>query len=374
MCTTFKAYLKKTEHPDLETVKRMKLRGCDDWNDGFQMVCKNGDMEMYKYFVDNGADLAFSGLIGACEGCHIELVELLSVQVEVTQIPFIAACRGGNVDIIKLLYDKNPDVEKYDWDVMYEACSTGKIDAVKLLLELGFYSVNGGLCGACRGGRLELVKLMIDKGAKRFDFALYQATVGGHLDIIKLMIDKGANKFDAALYEAAKCGHLDVVKYLLGLGVDITPDLLRNACHSGNVELVKFCLELGNYNVNEGLRSAYHGGHLEIVKWMIQLGADTNVLIQWGIARLDSIEVTRYLLQVYPPLFTNFEWFRFAEYLDLYRICLRHHGGFDQGYYKHLVSCQDSLYYVVINYSQQENKLIRMLPVDVLQMMIPFLA
>ena len=372
MYTTFKEYFKKTERPDLETVKRMKLRGCDDWNDGFQMVCKNGDMEMYKYFVDNGADLAFSGLIGACEGCHIELVELLSVQVEVTQIPFIAACRGGNVDIIKLLYDKNPDVEKYDWDVLCGVCRGGKMDAVTLLLELGFNNYDEGLYGAANGGHLDIVNLMIDRGARSYDQGLCGAAKGGHLEIVKLMIDKGANHSDLVLDTALLNGHLEIIKYLLTLRVGIPPHLLRYACQSGDIELVKFCLELGNYDVNKGLVGAYQGGQLEIVKWMIKLGADVNVFSPWDLTFAGSSEVTRYFLQVCPSLFSDFGRFRITGCLDLYRIYLRHHGEFNEKRYKRLVSCQDPLYYFVINYSQKENKLIRMLPVDVWKLMMPF--
>ena len=373
MYTTFKYYFKKTERPDLETVKRMKVRGCDDWNEGFEKVCQNGDMEMYKYFVDNGANWWESGLFGACYGGHIELVELLSVQVEVTQISFIAACRGGNVDIIKLLYSKNPDVEKYDWFVMYEACRGGKMDAVNLLLGLGFDNFSGGLSGAANGGHLKLVNLMIDRGANDFDRALCEATIGGHLDIVKLMIEKGAQHIDSRLYEAAGYGHLDVVKYLLTL-VDIPPKLLRNVCYSGNVELVNFCLELGKYDVNEGLRGAYHGGHLEIVKLMIQLGADINVLNPKHLLSEDSGEVTRHLVQVCPSLFDDFGCFRYTGYLDLYRIYLCHHVEFDQKRYKRLVSFQDPMYTIVMNHYQKENKLIRMLPVDVWKLMMPFLA
>ena len=345
MYTTFQEYFKKTERPDLETVKRMEFRGCDDWNHGFEKVCKNGDMEMYKYFVDNGADWWYSGLFAACEYGHTELVKLLMVQVVHYDDAFLAACHGGNLDIIKLLYDKIPRFGKSDSDVLYYVCLSGKIDAVNLLLGLGFYNINAGLCGAAKGG---------------------------HLDIVKLMIERGVTDFDEALYEAAKGGHLEMFKYLLTLGVDIQPEFLQCACCSGDIELVKFCLELGNFDVNKGLLGAYKGGYLDIVKWMIKLGADINTLDPWQIANIGSSEVNRYLWQVYPSLFTDFGYFRYTAYLDLYKIYLRYAGEFDQKRYKRLVSCQDPLYYVVIHHDQQENKLIRILPVDVWKMMTPF--
>ena len=348
MFTSFYDYFEKTEHPDLETVKRMKLRGCDDWDVAFEKVCKTGCIKMYKYFIDNGANCWDSGLQGACEGGHMELVELLMVKPCTYYYGgFIGACRGGNVDIIKLLYDKNPDVKKSDFSVMYEGCKSGKMDAVTFLLELGFDNINGGLCGAANGG---------------------------YLDIIKLMIDVYATYFNRALYEAASGGNLEIVKYLLSLGVDIQQNLLPSACCSGDIELVIFCLELGNYDVNQGLINAYYSGHLEIVKWMIKLGADANLLDPWEYVNLASSEVTRYLLQLYPSLFTNFKFFEYMAELDFYNIYLQRGGVINLHKYKRLVSCQHPLYCVVINYYQQENKLIRMLPVDVWKLMMPFLA
>ena len=356
MYTTFSEYFKNTEHPDLETVKRMKIRGCEDWNDGFRKVCQNGDIEIYNYFVDNGVNWWKSGLGGACEGGNMELVELLIEEKEPIFIPFLAACRGGYVDIIKLLYAKNPSWHTdehsilspidYHIQIIYEACYSGKMDAVSLILELGFDNFNGGLWGAAHGG---------------------------HLEIAKLMIDKGANELDSALRVAIQGGHLEMVKFLLTLGgVEIPPKLLLFACYSGNVELVKFSLGLGEYDVNQGLLGALQGEDLEIVKWMIELGADIDALSPWIVSSLhpSSTKVNRYLAQVYPSSFSRYET---TEDLDVYKIYLQRGGKFDQPKYKCLVSCQYPLYTIVIHFYQKQNKLIRMLPVDVWKMMTLFL-
>ncbi|MFB5622743.1 MAG: hypothetical protein ACE5RH_01995, partial [Nitrosarchaeum sp.] len=52
---------------------------------------------------------------------------------------------------------------------------------------------NWGLEGACKGGNIDIVKLMIKKGAYDWDSGLYGACEGRHMNIVELMIKKGAN-------------------------------------------------------------------------------------------------------------------------------------------------------------------------------------
>ena len=74
------------------------------------------------------------------------------------------------------------------------ACRGGNMDIVKLMIEKGANHWNWGLRCACRGGHMDIVKLMIEKGADDWNWGLWGACEGGHMDIVKLMIEKGANK------------------------------------------------------------------------------------------------------------------------------------------------------------------------------------
>ena len=77
---------------------------------------------------------------------------------------------------------------------LYGACQGGHMDIVNLMIEKGADRWNSGLVYACSGGHIAIVKLMIEKGANQWNWGLEAACVGGHIDIVKIMIEKGATQ------------------------------------------------------------------------------------------------------------------------------------------------------------------------------------
>ncbi len=66
-----------------------------------------------------------------------------------------------------------------DWnDGLYYACEGGHMDIVELMIERGATNWNDGLHNACCGGHIDIAKLMIEKGATECycmgDNCLYQ--------------------------------------------------------------------------------------------------------------------------------------------------------------------------------------------------------
>ena len=49
---------------------------------------------------------------------------------------------------------------------------------------------NGALRNACRGGHMDIVKLLIEKGANDWCGAILNASEGDHMDIVNLLIKK----------------------------------------------------------------------------------------------------------------------------------------------------------------------------------------
>ena len=196
-------------------------------------------------------------------------------------------------------------------------------------------------------------------------------------------------------FEKTERPDLETVKRMKLRGCDDWNVTFENVCKNGDMEMYKFFVENGADDDNEssyyGLQGACEGGHMELVKLfmdqtddyygafvyachVIQLGADPSLFSRWELTYQGSSEVSRYLVQVYPSLFNYFEWFRYTADLDLYKMYLRQRGGvINPDNYKCLVSCQHPLYYVVINHYQQENRMIRMLPVDVWKLIMPFI-
>ena len=132
--------------------------------------------------------------------------------------------------------------------------------------------VNNGLYGACRGGNLDLIKLMMTKGANDWNGGLYSACQGGHKEIIELMIAKGAYDWNGGLYSACQGGHKEIVELMIAKGADDYN--LYGGCRGGHKDIVELMILKGAKNLNDGLYGACIGDSKELIKLMILKGAD----------------------------------------------------------------------------------------------------
>ncbi len=88
---------------------------------------------------------------------------------------FYDLCFYGN-------YEKISTIENDDWNWgLRGACEGGHMDMVELMIERGATNWNYGLYGACRGGHMDIVELMIERGAANWNCGLYYACYGGHM-------------------------------------------------------------------------------------------------------------------------------------------------------------------------------------------------
>jgi len=104
---------------------------------------------------------------------------------------------------------------------LYRAAWNNNIDLMNLMIlaHMYHYHWNIGLRGACRGGHLDLAKLMIEKGASDcFNLALEDACLGGHREIVDFLIEKGARNWNWGIILACQSKHQDLVKLMIEKG------------------------------------------------------------------------------------------------------------------------------------------------------------
>lgn len=84
MRSTFKGYLKNNQNPKLEDVKRLELRGADDYENLMFYACRSGNLEISSYILSNingnREYICNFGLFGVCEGVgyHVSKKSVLS--------------------------------------------------------------------------------------------------------------------------------------------------------------------------------------------------------------------------------------------------------------------------------------------------------
>ncbi|HZZ09415.1 MAG TPA: ankyrin repeat domain-containing protein [Paraburkholderia sp.] len=95
----------------------------------------------------------------------------LEIQDKAGENAMMMAALNGDLDFVKLLIDKEAEVNKKGWAPLHYAAANGHDDIVKLLLDHSAYvdagSPNGTtpLMMAARGGHVSTVKLLLDNGA-----------------------------------------------------------------------------------------------------------------------------------------------------------------------------------------------------------------
>ena len=189
--------------------------------------------------------------------------------------PLIIAAHNGHLNSVKILLRYEADIEargtlKIAEDKVMEGCtalwaaaSAGRLDVVKLLIERntdveGTTSTGSTpLRTAAYRGHLDIVRCLVESGAdvnarssRDNSTILMMACFRGHLSVVTYLINKGAfmdlqGKDDrTALHHAVQGGHLKIVSELLALGASQLPNNLGltpllYACDECLVEMVE---------------------------------------------------------------------------------------------------------------------------------------
>jgi ankyrin repeat protein len=185
--------------------------------------------------------------------------------------------RKGNIEIVKILLDKDADPVTRD------------------------QNGNTSLMWASFHGHVEIVEILLHKSptpnikSNNKQTALMWASYNGHVEIVKKLLDSRAFAFEqdsdgnTALIWASVQGHAKIVEILLGKfgGPNIKningQTALILASHYGHVGIVEILLnEDADLNCkdckgNTALMMASGMGHVEMAKVLLENGADTDI-------------------------------------------------------------------------------------------------
>lgn len=195
------------------------------------------------------------------------------------------ACRGGNIDIVELMFSMceksglNPDITELS-KCLYNACECGHTHIVEYIISKADNKLiwDSGFHGACSGGNLELVEYMISKieapeYKNNLKYGFYNACENGHMDVIKYLIYKGgADYWTDGLRLACFGGKLSVAEFMIEKGAEFCHIGFYTACENGNLDIVK--LIVSTFNINKqrfksGLEYACMNGRKDIVEFLI---------------------------------------------------------------------------------------------------------
>ena len=195
---------------------------------------------------------------------------------------FSAACRGGYVEMVRMLLERGIVPQPSH---VIEAAREGNLEVIKLLsparsngiLRNRFFALHrskGDILGTYSISQVEeIILAAVETG--------HQRIVGLLVPTIKQPSLSFRTKFLAA---ATQNGHVALTRQAIVLGADInrqdglcmTP--LDNACRNGRSEVAALLLELGASPVSplEPMNQAAAGGHIQCMKQLLTAGVDIN--------------------------------------------------------------------------------------------------
>lgn len=286
----FLTYKNKLEKLDSKIVDSIFINTC------LGEACYSGNLDLVQLIISYGANNWNDGLAKACLGCHLEIIKFMllkgaSVNWLNKNISLYYICKNNDVDIVEFF------MENYNYKSesgLCDACRSGNMKIVELMTKKHTYDWNQCLEDACSGGNIEIVNFMIKKGATRWNSGLYGACINRHLNFVKLMLQYGANNLKHCLFCVSNQSgdYFEVVELLLAHCRNMTHMLnlnqyLENACYYGNLEIVKTLIKNGDecWNragfMNEGLylvccgdNTLLEGEYIELVKLLLKHGAN----------------------------------------------------------------------------------------------------
>ena len=180
----------------------------DEKNDALLKATMDGNLEVVKWLVENGADI------------HVDNDKPLDNAINYAR----------DLDIVKYLVEKGADIHAQDDQALKSAFFEFDLEIVKYLVEQQGARVNvlnEHLGEAVVNGELDLIKYLVAHGADihaEDERLLMVAAEFGELEIVRFLIGRGARKIKKAL-KAAERGrrknkkgqHDKVIKYLKSL-------------------------------------------------------------------------------------------------------------------------------------------------------------
>lgn len=136
------------------------------------------------------------------------------------------ACKDGNKNHVQIIIAKKG---RKDWDMgLAGACQGKHMDIVQLMIDKGAINFHLALHYACMGGDMSIINLMIEKsriheGNCQWNLALSGACQNGNLNLVKFIIYHGGNEinnWDIAFYRAGLHDHMHLVEFLLSLDMN----------------------------------------------------------------------------------------------------------------------------------------------------------
>ncbi|XP_046370254.2 ankyrin-2-like [Haliotis rufescens] len=253
------------------------------------LAALNGHDEVFDLLVEKEADLLIvtdggnTILHAACRGGNVQIVKYVLNQniVDVNSkeysglTPAMEAAVGGHKAVFYLLLEKRPDLSQpddHDNNLLHMACEGGNVELVKYVLALNSVDINSrtedgrtpAMIAASKGHK-DMLKLLVNKGAdlslvnSHGEDVLHISLLCEDMEMVKYILTQDVVNINGADKDgrtpvslAAENGCIDMFDLVVSKGADLSSrdvagnTILQSACSGGNVDIVEYVLAQDN--------------------------------------------------------------------------------------------------------------------------------
>jgi hypothetical protein len=269
------------------------------WKTGitFVQACSDGHLHIAKYLCNAESDLE-KALRCACRNNRPEVVEYLCglgvLDCIFDKESMIIACVKGHLGIVEYLIKHDillGESEKFLDRILLEACESGCLELVKLLVKLGANvqtSKELPLHIACHFCHFELAKWLVGAGATttgRDREEIFHICRRKNIEMFKWIMNIVDHVCLSSCVDFEEHA-IELAEWLLNSNFKLIEDvdeIFRKACNTDNVELIKWAINKWpniSLDIDEHFANACFGGRVNIINWLYcfdQIAEDTII-------------------------------------------------------------------------------------------------
>ena len=203
------------------------------------------------------------------------LIEMIEEGHKVTEETMLFACEGGQLHIVKYLYETLRLENMWSAYTSFRIlCNGDYIETLKYVLENGCPYYHYIVEHAVKENRIECVKYLVNCDKYIVSKTLtWEASLQGNLEMLKFLHEKTGYLHTKSHFIAIKRGHLDCLKYIRQFYQEWNDNYSEIIAQEGRVNILQYALEEGLYIDTKiiAVRGVQHG-HFCVLKWAYENG------------------------------------------------------------------------------------------------------
>lgn len=240
--------------------------------------------------------------VNACsEGVLNKVIKLYDEKLFFQGI--IAASSNDRLTVVKELFKKNSEAQKYLEDMLIQCCIHGSIKVCKFLYSECYSIINYRAFELCvEFGHFEMAEWIYNE----IDIDEYIVEELLSDDLVRAkFIHRLLGQTDKEFVISCANGYMKVAKWLFKMGADIYHDnnkAFELCCAGGHIELATWLYPIyENINIDDAFVSSCKNGQIEIVSWLNILGDISDVILDafYASCEFDKVIIFNFLYDLY---------------------------------------------------------------------------